>query len=64
MNCKEKLVLDALLEQLSTAHNWKVSLSLYSPFNPIEFIKRIAKVVQFTYTDSRDVFSLRANLKW
>ena len=51
MNCKEKLVLDALLEQLSTAHNWKVSLSLYSPFNSIEFIKRIAKVVQFTYTD-------------
>ena len=25
MNCKEKLVVDALLEQLSTAHNWKVS---------------------------------------
>lgn len=26
MNCKEKLVLDALLEQLSTAHNWKLRM--------------------------------------
>ena len=25
MNCKEKVVIDALLEQLSTAYNWKVS---------------------------------------
>jgi len=26
MNCKEKLVVDALLEQLSTAHNWKLGM--------------------------------------
>jgi len=26
MNCKEKLVVDALLEQLSTAHNWKLRM--------------------------------------
>lgn len=26
MNCKEKLVLDALLEQLNTAHNWKLRM--------------------------------------
>ena len=33
MNCKEKLVVDALLEQLSTAHNWKVSY-IRAPFLP------------------------------
>lgn len=33
MNCKEKLVVDALLEQLSTAHNWKVSF-IRAPFLP------------------------------
>ena len=26
MNCKEMVVIDALLEQLSTAYNWKVSI--------------------------------------
>lgn len=26
MNCKEKLAVDALLEQLSTAHNWKLRM--------------------------------------
>jgi len=26
MNCNEKLVVDALLEQLSTAYNWKVRM--------------------------------------
>ena len=25
MNCKEMVVIDALLEQLNTAYNWKVS---------------------------------------
>lgn len=26
MNCKDRLVIDALLEQLSSAYNWKVRL--------------------------------------
>ena len=35
MNCKDKLVVEALLEQLNTAHNWKVSEISLLIINPV-----------------------------
>lgn len=46
MNCKEKLVLDALLEQLSTAHNWKL---------------RMEAADLLIFVGSRDVFKVKSS---